>query len=219
MVKIDQWMSQYVKTVTEVFGNRVVFIGLQGSYGRGEATANSDIDVVCILDHLQMEDLAAYDQAVEKLPHRELLCGFLSGWEELVHWESADLFQFYYDTTPICGSIDCLLETIDRQAVRRSIHIGACNLYHMCVHNILHERDGELVKALYKTAAFIIRATCFEKTGKYCRKKSDLAEIACPQEREILEVGTALKEGLDADWMQCSQQILTWSSQLITQYA
>ena len=50
MVNITIWMQNFLQTLTETFGNRVCFVGLQGSYGRGEATETRDIDVVVILD-------------------------------------------------------------------------------------------------------------------------------------------------------------------------
>lgn len=49
-----------------------------------------------------------------------MICGFISGKNELLNWETSDLFQFYYDTTPIKGSLDCLLEKIDKQTVKRA---------------------------------------------------------------------------------------------------
>lgn len=219
MIDIEKWMKSYVAAVQNAFGSRVRFIGLQGSYGRGEATDTSDIDVVCILDRLAMGDLAAYDAAVSTLPHRELLCGFVSGWEELMHWQCADLFSFYYDTKPIYGDIHQLLERLDEGAIRRSIHISACNLYHMCVHNILHEKSPEILQGLYKEAAFVIRAICFTRTGKYYRIKSDLLCAASLQEGEILSIGDSLKKGASVDFLQCSQRMLEWSSALILQYA
>ncbi len=219
MIDIENWMKSYVAVVQNAFGSRVRFIGLQGSYGRKEATDTSDIDVVCILDRLELEDLTAYDEAVSTLPHRELLCGFVSGWEELMHWQCADLFSFYYDTTPIYGDMHPLLERIDGEAIRRSIHISACNLYHMCVHNILHEKSSEILQGLYKEAAFVIRALCFTRTGKYCRLKSDLFRAAPTQEGEILSIGDSLKKGDSVDFLLCSQRMLEWSSALIMQYA
>ena len=47
---INQWIKTYAETVQQQFGGRVWFIGLQGSYGRDEATSTSDIDVVLILE-------------------------------------------------------------------------------------------------------------------------------------------------------------------------
>ena len=39
-------MKQLATLVRKEFGERVFFLGLQGSYRRGEATEQSDIDVV-----------------------------------------------------------------------------------------------------------------------------------------------------------------------------
>lgn len=66
MIDINQWMRQYQDTVKSIFGGRVLFIGLQGSFGRGEANENSDIDVVLILDKVSLDDLKEYKDAIEK---------------------------------------------------------------------------------------------------------------------------------------------------------
>ena len=142
MIDISIWMQDFLQTLNETFANRVWFVGLQGSYGRGEATETSDIDVVVILDELYASDIQKYNTMLDALPHREQICGFLSGKDELLNWEPSDLFQFYYDTSPIQGSLDELLAVIDETAVNRAIKIGACNIYHGCVHNMLHEKSA-----------------------------------------------------------------------------
>ena len=43
MIDITAWMQNFSQTLNETFGNRVWFVGLQGSYGRGEAIETSDI--------------------------------------------------------------------------------------------------------------------------------------------------------------------------------
>ena len=128
MIEITTWMDGFLKVLNDNFENRVWFVGLQGSYGRGEATDTSDIDIVVILDELSASDIQKYNTMLYSLPHRELICGFLSGKDELLNWEPSDLFQFYYDTTPIKGSLDELLTAIDEAAVKRAIKIGACTM-------------------------------------------------------------------------------------------
>ena len=125
MIDVKTWISEFTNKIEQAFFNRVWFIGLQGSYGRNEATETSDIDVVVILDEMRVNDLKTYRDMLDTLPNRELVCGFISGKNELLNWEPSDLFQFYYDTTPIIGTLDCLLEKIDKQAVKRAIKIGA----------------------------------------------------------------------------------------------
>ncbi len=48
----------------------------------------SDIDMVVILDELSSFDIQTYDYRLDELPHRELICGFLSGRRELLNWEA-----------------------------------------------------------------------------------------------------------------------------------
>ena len=50
MIDMNVWMNDFLHKLNEVFANRVWFVGLQGSYGRSEATETSDIDGVVILD-------------------------------------------------------------------------------------------------------------------------------------------------------------------------
>ena len=145
MIDVNVWMNDFLLKLNEVFANRIWFVGLQGSYGRGEATETSDIDVVVILDELTAADIQTYKDMLDTLPHRELICGFVSGKGEILNWELSDLFQFYYDTTPIKGSLDDLLPLIDHVAIYRAIKIGAGNIYHGCVHNMLHEKSEEIL--------------------------------------------------------------------------
>lgn len=76
---IDSWMKEYQKMVENQFGERICFIGLQGSYGRNEATEQSDIDAVLILDQVTSEDLQVYSSLLDALPERDKVCGFVSG--------------------------------------------------------------------------------------------------------------------------------------------
>ena len=145
MIEIKSWTNDFLLALKNTFGERVWFVGLQGSYGRGEAAETSDIDLVVILDELLPSDIQKYNAMLDTLTHRELICGFLSGKNELMNWVPSDLFQFYYDTTPITGSLDTLLEVIDDNAVSEAIKTGACNIYHGCVHNMLYEKGGEVL--------------------------------------------------------------------------
>ncbi len=79
MIDITAWMNDFLQKLNDTFGNSVWFVGLQGSYGRGEARDTSDIDVVVILDELSELDIQAYNAMLDTLPCRELICGFLSG--------------------------------------------------------------------------------------------------------------------------------------------
>ena len=52
MIDITTWMQNFLQTLNKTFENRVWFVGLQGSFGRGEATETSDIDFVTMSETL-----------------------------------------------------------------------------------------------------------------------------------------------------------------------
>lgn len=215
MVNIEVWMDDFITALDEIFGERVYFVGLQGSYARGEATEKSDIDTVVILDEFSADDIKKYNAMLDSLPNRELICGFISGKEEILNWEPSDLFQFYHDTKSIKDSLDELLTKIDTESVRRAIKIQVCNIYHGCVHNMLHEKDAGILKGLYKSASFAVQAICFMKTGKYITRQKDLFEFVSPDEQEITQIFINLKKGGPVDFEMMSFKLFDWSKKWI----
>ena len=217
MIDIKNWIAEFTNKVGQTFPNRVWFIGLQGSYGRGEATETSDIDVVVILDELRIDDLKVYRDMLDTLSNRELICGFISGKDELLNWETSDLFQFYYDTTPIKGTLDCLLEKIDIKAVKRAIKIGACNIYHACVHNFVHEKSEDILRSLYKSAVFVIQAVWFYETGKYIKSKTELQNAIVPPSA-VLTTALNLKNGAEVKFEEMSELLINWAKACVGGY-
>ena len=215
MIDLSVWTEHFLSALQELFEERVFFVGLQGSYGRGEATETSDIDMVVILDDLSVSDVQQYDAMLNTLPHRELICGFLSGKRELLNWEPADLFQFYHDTTPLYGSLDPLLPLLDAAAVSRAIQVGVCNIYHGCVHNMLYDRSHEILRGLYKSASFVIQAIAFRETGTYIRRQKDLVGAVSPAEAQIVNIFLNLKNGGDVDFVSMSETLFVWSQKWI----
>ena len=215
MIDITVWTKNFMQTLNETFPNRIRFVGLQGSYGRGEATETSDIDIVVIFDQLTVTDIQKYNVMLDTLSNRELICGFVSGKEELLNWEPSDLFQFCYDTTSIQGSLDELLAVIDESAVNRAIKIGACNIYHGCVHNMLHEKSKDILRGLYKSASFVMQAIAFKQTGKYIKQKSKLRDVVSTDERLILDTFSNLKNGGEVDFDLMSEALFFWSKKWI----
>ena len=219
MIDITAWMKDFLQTLNETFANRVWFVGLQGSYGRGDATETSDIDVVVVLDELSAMDIQTYHDMLDTLPHRELICGFLSGKKEIMNWEPSDLFQFFHDTTPIKGSLGEVMAVIDESAVNRAIKIGACNIFHGCVHNMLYEKSEDILYGLYKSASFVVQAIAFKQAGKYISHQKELLQVVSFDERDIVETFLNLKNGGTADFNLMSETLFAWSKKWISEYS
>ena len=217
MIDITVWMQNFLQTLNKTFENRVWFVGLQGSYGRGEATETSDIDVVVILDELSTKDIQTYNDMLDTLPHRKLICGFLSGKNEIMNWEPSDLFQFCNDTTPIKGTLDEVFALIDENAINRAIKIGACNIFHGCVHNMLHEKSEDILRSLYKSASFVVQAIVFKQTRKYIKHQEELLKVASSDELMIVENFMNLKNGGTVDFSLMSETMFDWAKKWISE--
>lgn len=184
---MEAWMRQLTHRLQDAFGPRLRFVGLQGSRARDEAGPESDIDAVVILDAVSFADLRAYRALLAGMPEREKVCGFYGGQAELARWDRGDLFQFVHDTLPFYGDLSALTPPLGREEARRAALKGACDIYHGCTHGLLFDRDTAALRALYKMAAFALRAVYFCRTGEYIFRTDDLRERLTPPEARLLD--------------------------------
>ena len=217
MIAISVWQQIFLQKLHEAFGDRVWFVGLQGSYGRSEATEASDIDMVVILDELSAIDIHTYNAMLDTMPHRELICGFFSGREEILNWEPSDLFQFCNDITPIKGSLDEVLAVVDEADINRAIKIGVCNVFHGCVHNMLYEKSEAVLRELYKSASFVVQAIAYRQAGRYFRRQKDLLPVVSDEERFIVETFIGLKHGEAVAFTLLSERLFVWAKKWISE--
>ena len=189
MLNIEHWLQSAKEKLQAQFGQRVLFVGLQGSYKRGEATADSDIDLVVILDRLSLEDLKAYRSIVESLPAKDKACGFISGKKELQKWSKTDLFQFFYDTKPLVGSLTDIIGIPLKDDVKKALKTGAENLYHAAVHSFVHSHHyAEDLPNLYKMTFFLLQAKYFVEKDTYIPTKQELLVCLSGKDKEILRI-------------------------------
>ena len=92
---------------------------------------------------------------------------------------------------PICKiarklEYDEVMAVIDEGAVNRAIKIGACNIYHGCVHNMLYEKSEDILRGLYKSASFVVQAIAFKQTGNYISHQKELLQVVSSDERDIV---------------------------------
>lgn len=218
-MEIWGWITALKDRVEDTFGERLVCLGLQGSYGRGEATEGSDIDAVLILDAVSMEDLRRYQEILKWLPHRERVCGFVSGRNELESWDRADLFQFCRDTQVILGSLDFVKGLVSDADARRAAHIGACNLYHGVVHACMHNRSMKAMVELYKSAFFLIRTYYYAECGVYVNTHRELAECLRGDERQLVYDAMTLRDGVEPESFDVlAERLMKFCSGLIVRY-
>ena len=105
---------------------------------------------------------------------------------------------------------------IDGDAVDRAIKIGACNIYHGCVHNMLHEKDEDFLRGLYKSASFVVQAIVFKQTANYIKHQEELLTVAMPNEQAIINTFLSLKKGGTVDFIPMSDALFVWTKQWIS---
>ena len=97
------------------------------------------------------------------------------------------MFQFRHDTIPISGSLDAVLPPEGIGDAAEAALAGACTIYHMCVHNMVHERSPEILDGLSKQCRFTLSAAVFARTGTYYGSINELREAA-GEESRILDL-------------------------------
>ena len=82
----------------------------------------------------------------------------------------------------------------------------------------MHEKSLDILKAIYKSAVFILQAIAFYETGKYERQKSTLQSLLKPKDQNILQSGIELKEKdqiSKEEFDKLSELMLKWASKWI----
>lgn len=186
---IEDWLSIVIEKLRQTFNEKLLFIGLQGSYNRGEETSESDIDLVVILEELNFNDLKLYRKIINEMPNNELACGFISGKKELQNWSKADLFQFFYDTRSLLGNLEDIIQPPTMEDIKQSIKISSESLYHASVHSFVHSTNyAEDLQGLYKMTFFILQAKYFIENNIYAKTKKELVKCLKGLDREILNI-------------------------------
>ena len=98
MIDLDEWRPLAMAALRETFGERLLCVGLQGSYLRGEARPDSDIDLLVVLDHVELTDLDRFHEAMRAVPEGGKAVGFTCGRDELAAWPAYELAQFEHGT-------------------------------------------------------------------------------------------------------------------------
>ena len=64
MFKTDVYIPSLIELLRVAYQERLLYVGLQGSYLRDEATNHSDIDIMVVISDIGVDDLAEYRKAI-----------------------------------------------------------------------------------------------------------------------------------------------------------
>lgn len=219
MIDIKSWTQEFAGKLKDAFGIRLKFLGYQGSYGRGEATEESDIDIVTVLDRVSTKDLDRYRSLVSGMPQGELACGFLCGEKELRGWPKYDLYGLLLDTTPVLGDLHPLVPKLGRRDAWEALHIGVSNLYHAACHTYLYGQDRRAaLPGLGKSAFFCLRLAALLRGNVYHAAKRDLLPLLEGAERGLLLLSLEPERAAAASEQEVAQDydlLLDWCREIL----
>ena len=186
---IDNYLEKLITQCKYSFGGRLVYAGLQGSYLRGEATENSDIDVMIVLDGFSVEDMKTYRDILKEIGWYEKSCGFICGKEDLANWNPLESLQLKYTTKDLFGKLKMLLPPATRQDEVNYVKISLGNFYHEICHRYIHagdEKSRDKLRASCKQLYFVIQNLHYLESGEFILKKSDLKAAVTAEDCEML---------------------------------
>lgn len=201
-------LTPFVTALLEAFPGQVAFCGIQGSYGRGEAGPDSDVDLVVILEEAGARELERYRALIALQPFAERACGFVCARRALAVWPRFDALQLLLDTRPLYGSLSSLLSPMGPEDVALASAAAASALYHAACHAFLFQGPSEeWLPALKKAAFFALRLEHCRRTGVYLPRRRDLLEALSPAGRALLDPQGPPAESCAA-WMTWAQGVM-----------
>ena len=157
MFDLDSYLNALILSCRAAFGERLLYVGLQGSYLRGEAHENSDIDVMVILDRFSVRDMDRYREILKKNGFYERSCGFICGRDELLRWNPLEVCQLRHTTKDLLGVLTDYLPPATQEDEVNYVKLSLGNLYHELCHRYIHadrERNVAAFRGACKGAAF-----------------------------------------------------------------
>jgi predicted nucleotidyltransferase len=201
MFVVEDYLQKLIVACKNTFGDRLVYVGLQGSYMRGEETDKSDIDVMIILKDFSIEDMNVYQEILKEIGEYEKSCGFICGKDEMVRWNPLEVCQLLHTTKDLLGELKEYLPSATREDEINYVKLSLGNLYHELCHRYIHtDRDKNTAKfrGTCKSVFYLIQNLHFLESERFILSRKELKEAVAEEDRTVLELAD-LPDGYDFD--------------------
>ena len=218
MIDIDVYITQLIDLLKARFGSRLLYVGLQGSYLRGEATDHSDIDVMVVLDDLCVADLDNYREIIQNMDHYDLSCGFICGKEELLKWNPLEICHLINTTKDYYGTIASCVPAYSEADVRNFCKMSVNNIYHEICHRYIHaskEINIEALPGTYKGVFFILQNLYYLSSGEFVATKMELLPLLTGKSYEVLKRALELADCTMYDFDDSFKLLLNWCQEVM----
>ncbi|MDO4835633.1 MAG: nucleotidyltransferase domain-containing protein [Clostridia bacterium] len=203
MFQLQSYLDRFVSECRTAFGDRLLYVGLQGSYLRGEAHADSDIDIMLVLDRMSVDDMETYRDILKRIGYYEKSCGFICGADELKRWNPLEVCQLSHTTKDIFGCLNDHLPNAARADEINYVKYSLGNLYHELCHRYIHadrEKNRERFRNSCKGIFFLLQNLHYLESGTFAVTKEELRSLVSEEDRIVLSI-TDLPEEYDFDHM------------------
>ena len=218
MFKVDVYLNSLIDLLKAYFKERLLYVGLQGSYLRGEATENSDIDIMVVIRDMTVADLDKYREAIFSLENYDKSCGFICGIEELQNWNPLEICHILHTTKDCYGTLKKLVPEYTETDVRNFVKMSLGNVYHEICHRYIHapkEKNVSKLPFTYRSVFFILQNLYYLNSGKFVGTKKELREVLSGKDRLVLETAISLSNGTEFDFDEAFDLLFTWCKETI----
>lgn len=219
---IQIYLDRLIGGLTHTFGDRLLYVGLQGSYLRGEATETSDIDVMVIFDEIDVSTLDTYRELLISVGDYDRSCGFVCSREDMAAWNTTEVCHLLHTTRDLYGRLADFVPAYTREDVIQYVKVSVGNLYHELCHRYIHasrDKNQARLAASCKSVFFILQNVHYLKTGSFVATKKELLEALEGDDREILALSLRLSEGESPDFDNDFAGLLRWCQGTLTQWS
>ena len=220
MFQVDEYLQDLIVSMKGVFGERLLYVGLQGSYLREEATETSDIDIMIVIKDLSRRDMDLYREIILGMPDYKKSCGFICGMDELSGWNPLELCHLVHTTKDYYGNLSVLISKYRDQDVLNYIKVSVGNLYHELCHRYIHAdrmKNHQRLPMTYKGVFFILQNLYYLKTGIFYTTKKGLLEILEERDKEIMEISLCIASDEEYDFDRAFDTLFSWCKRTLSE--
>lgn len=218
MPEIEKYISQLIVRLKFQFRTRLLYVGLQGSYMRDEATESSDIDIMVVIDDLSADDLAQYRAIIQSMIYADKSCGFICSRKDLANWNPMEICHLLHTTQDYYGVLAELTPSYTRSDVQNFAKLSLNNLYHEICHRYIHKNMSKNIASLpytYKSVFFILQNLHYLRTGQFIGTKVELLSLLNGNDRDVLNCSINLSNQKEYDFQKCFELLFAWCQETL----
>lgn len=193
-VYVDKWLTDFTTKLKQAFGERLVWVGHHGSWARGEARPESDIDTMVVLDKVESDDITAFRNIVSSMQDAQSLAsGLLLSLPELRCTPRFYTVQYFHGRKELYGSIDGIIEPPRAQDLIGDIELKVSDNLLAARHYLLFPHDPAKVvlklKYHFKNCFYALESFILLTQKKFIPTKNEiLAFLDDPEDKEVIRV-------------------------------